>query len=676
MDVLEEMRATRLAGRLVPFLGAGMSRTVCRDWQGMVQTLQRKSGLPQDLADPFQGRGDDLSLIRKADRALEALRHGRGQSTADSVRDALLEGEPSSAPPQTTALAAADWPLVMTTNYDDLFLAAAHQRALRRRHYKRAGEEDGRSTPYQLAGRSSSDCHRVLSSLSHPSPPILWALQGFVGGQATIGLPVRDGVEKTCLYRDWAWPRLVSGTTSPAVPAELQDQLVVGHADYRRVALRSESFRRAFAEVFRSRSLLFLGSGLGDRYLMDLFGQVIELVGPSPHPHFAIATRGGLQLDLLQRDFGIWVHEISGHQELPATIQAVLGSSAGAPCASLWGVSVRSSSRPETPDRLTITAGPLPRTREPSTCVVVSGGGSEPGYLRTGRRSRQYMADMDLIPESAVDDSKRVSAMFRPARGRRFIWEPREPRDPGRWPLLLVARVRMDPTEVEGWEMRPTVTRAPDEGPAVPASPPAGRSWRDVRLLAPAVHEVLEVAAEAGCQDVLMPPLSAGSLRVNSPSSAVVEMIRAWGSSPSLTIRSLTICVLNREARADLRAGRLVPSRVLPAVRGESPPRSLEYWLEVVERTGRVRRVLRVDDPRLPVREVLREFSLDRPEWRLRVWPAPCLGWEDWDTDVIDGWEWTTGRALSLERFGILLGSTLTVHQLDGKPRRIHHPGR
>jgi hypothetical protein len=221
----------------------------------------------------------------------------------------------------------------------------------------------------------------------------------------------------------------------------------------------------------------------------------------------------------------------------------------------------------------------------------------------------------------------------------------------------------MNPALHEGWEIRPTVTRTPDERWEV--LPPSGRSWRDVRLLAPAVHEVLEVAAEAGCQDVIMPPLSAGSLRVNSPSSAILEMIRAWGSSPSPTIPSLTICVLNDEARADLRAGRLIPSRVLPAVRGGSPSRSLEYWLEVVERTGAVRRVLRVDDPRLPLRDVLREFSLDRPEWRLRTWPAPCLGWEDWTTDVIDRWESSTGRSLSLERFGILIGSTLTVHQFS-----------
>jgi hypothetical protein len=217
--------------------------------------------------------------------------------------------------------------------------------------------------------------------------------------------------------------------------------------------------------------------------------------------------------------------------------------------------------------------------------------------------------------------------------------------------------------------MRPTLTRTPDEGQA--SRPPAGRTWRDVRLLAFAVHEVLEMATEAGCRQVFATVLSAGSLRVNSPSTAVLEMIRGWGSFPLPTIPSLTICVLNDETWADLRAGRVAPSRLLPAIRGGGPPRSLEYWLEIVERTGAVRRVLRVDDPGLPVREVLHEFSMDRPEWRIRVWPAPCLGWGDWTMDDVGRWESSTGRALSLERLGILLGSTLTVQQPGGGPRPV-----
>jgi hypothetical protein len=39
--------------------------------------------------------------------------------------------------------------------------------------------------------------------------------------------------------------------------------------------------------------------------------------------------------------------------------------------------------------------------------------------------------------------------------------------------------------------------------------------------------------------------------------------------------------------------------------------------------------------------------------------------------DDVGRWESSTGRALSLERLGILLGSTLTVQQPGGGPRPV-----
>ena len=44
----------------------------------------------------------------------------------------------------------------------------------------------------------------------------------------------------------------------------------MGHDEYRRVTYRDIHFRRAFAEVFRHRSLLFLGSGIRETYLQEL----------------------------------------------------------------------------------------------------------------------------------------------------------------------------------------------------------------------------------------------------------------------------------------------------------------------------------------------------------------------------------------------------------------------
>jgi hypothetical protein len=68
----------------------------------------------------------------------------------------------------------------------------------------------------------------------------------------------------------------------------LTKELVADHTEYRRITHREPHFRRAFAEVFRHRSLFFLGSGLRETYLQELFGEVLELHGPSTRTHFAL----------------------------------------------------------------------------------------------------------------------------------------------------------------------------------------------------------------------------------------------------------------------------------------------------------------------------------------------------------------------------------------------------
>ena len=103
----------------------------------------------------------------------------------------------------------------------------------------------------------------------------------------TAGIPRRSGdrpgarAQSTrCCTTRWVVPYGAVDVSRSGSGPGLEPEVVVGHADYRRVALRSEGFRRTFAEVFRQRSLLFVGSGLTDRYLLDLFGQIVELYGP------------------------------------------------------------------------------------------------------------------------------------------------------------------------------------------------------------------------------------------------------------------------------------------------------------------------------------------------------------------------------------------------------------
>jgi hypothetical protein len=97
-------------------------------------------------------------------------------------------------------LGAPPWPIVLTTNYDDLYVAAAQSAHLDRN--PRLHDAERLQVPLLLLGRSASDCQRVLTSLRRPDVPILWTLQGFVGGQALArGAPRADN-GRNARYRD------------------------------------------------------------------------------------------------------------------------------------------------------------------------------------------------------------------------------------------------------------------------------------------------------------------------------------------------------------------------------------------------------------------------------------------------------------------------------------------
>ena len=100
-----------------------------------------------------------------------------------------------------------------------------------------------------------------MRSLDILQQPIVWHVQGHVPG------------------------------TADAMDSEILDQVVLGHQEYQQAINADPAFRRAFAEVFRRRSLLFLGSGLAESYMVNLISEVLFNFGPSPHPHYALLTR-------------------------------------------------------------------------------------------------------------------------------------------------------------------------------------------------------------------------------------------------------------------------------------------------------------------------------------------------------------------------------------------------
>jgi hypothetical protein len=253
-------------GRLVPFIGSGMSVPVCANWTQFVDELERQTGIIRN--GPVSG-----GEIQRALSAIQRLRR-EGRNIAAAVRAAVYLDDTLTKPTHSDALASVFWPLVCSTNYDEVYL--------------RATLSSHRTVRYIL-GRSEADCRQVLKHLSLPDGEALWALQGFL---APLSKEVKDTLGKDSLGKDFEAHRL-------------EDELVVGHAEYRRAAHRIPHFRRCFAELFRTRSLFFLGSGLNEPYFRALFDEIIELSGPPLRPHFAIVEAGKLDPEFMREQYHI-----------------------------------------------------------------------------------------------------------------------------------------------------------------------------------------------------------------------------------------------------------------------------------------------------------------------------------------------------------------------------------
>ena len=666
MSLTDELRYEYAEGRLVPFLGSGMSRPVCSGWLDLVSGLEKVASravgvdhvpLPENVDET-----DDLGLTRRAARALEQLRRQGGEQRAvAAVREALLVSATAEPPSSTTKLASLDWPLVLTTNYDDLYAAAVHQRFLHQRIGARPLTDDAerRTPPIEVVGRSPADCHRVLSALRRPAGPLLWALQGFLPGQAQITTRDAHGVTRREVWADYV--SAGSGMLRFSGP-ELERQLVVGHAEYRAVTMRSESFRRAFAEVCRSRSLFFLGSGMRDRYLLDLFSQIAELYGPSTQHHYAIVPRGVVDTMFMRRYFGIWAIEIANYDEIPEILGEV-GSPANVSVgANRWSYSVRpAGGRSATP--LTVCAAPLTSRSTSSECVVVSGGGSG-GWVRLSRGIRSFLIDTGLLPKAFRDSSNEVvGRCFRPVSGRRFTWMLKaEHRGREDGPTLLVARARLDAASALGRQLRPVAPAADPLG----RRDRAGRVWRDLRLIKPVMAEVIDVAVEAGHGTVVSTLLASGSLRSFPSSFVLQEMIRAWVQTNHDAV-GLELHVTEDAILTDLRSGRLDVAYLLPRSEpGAGGGSSQRFWLEIVEGAS-IERIPELRESSHGVRALLEEYWLDRHKWVFDVLPRPCLEWSPWDLEAIQAWESETGSTMSLERLGVINGSTLVALE---RPRR------
>src|SRR5262245_61152977 len=120
-DVLPRLVAAYEAGRLVPFIGVGMSRPHCADWPGLIRGLEAAAGISN--VPPLDANTKSEDLIQRANRAVRKLRSGAAGEFEDALRQSLFVKK-DSVPEQTSALAKIWWPLVLSTNYDDFYVKA------------------------------------------------------------------------------------------------------------------------------------------------------------------------------------------------------------------------------------------------------------------------------------------------------------------------------------------------------------------------------------------------------------------------------------------------------------------------------------------------------------------------------------------------------------------------
>ncbi|MGG5807711.1 SIR2 family NAD-dependent protein deacylase [Falsiroseomonas sp. CW058] len=451
---------------------------------------------------PTLAAADPESLYRAADRVAAWLRLRPPEERLELLRKALHDPDMSDLPPQAVALASFNWPLVITTNYDDIV-----PRAYRRR---RPGDAAG---DFAILGRSRDDCARVVRSLDVLASPIVWYVQGHVG----------EG----------------------AVRRSLLDEVVVGHQQYQQAINASTSFRRAFSEVFRRRSLLFVGSGLAESYFVNLIAETLFSLGPSSQTHFALFCDADLQgrvdPEFLAVRLGITpVRYGASHADLPAALEAIgRDTAAPAPRARAFGLTRMTFTIPRganggaSPVAVELRHGPVEAPPD-GGCVVLSvgrdrvGGRFEPGlgsqarsflrhFVGPGRRAETRFVDVAALPQGR---------MFR-------VLVRGEP-----IPVFLLAARELDHA------------RHDDEA-------------RSLAVVAEATKEALRAVEQAGFSQVAMGLMAAGPSRTDEPPyclAAQLSGIRAFAATPVPSrggISAVGIDIVDDEVWSPLVQGRI-----------------------------------------------------------------------------------------------------------------------
>jgi hypothetical protein len=553
-----------------------MSRRVCTDWETFIDKLEDSVGKNSE-ADRTGNSRDEL--IRRANSAVRELKASAAGVFERAILNALVSGEDVSVPTQTTALARLWWPLVLTTNYDNCYEAAV------RAQFK--GD-----SPHQLAvvGRGIEDCQRVLNSLSVAGRSLLWALQGYLAAPHQIHYP----------------PHL------PPVGdfAKLRQQLVVGHEEYRRVTYRDLHFRRAFAEVFRQRSLLFLGSGIQETYLQELFGEVLENYGPTMRPHYAFIQENEVDAGFMLARFQIVVIEYNtGHGTVEAWLNRLADEASRprrTPIMWSWGrIEPEGDSHWNSTPDLEVIRGPLPKTREEGECLAVDAHGDA-----------AFQFSPEILPVLQAwgvqnDEQPQGSAS-------RYL---------GVFPEHHVYAVR-------AWSDQDERSLSNVYVGALALFNGVSEGYRCIRM------QLLAVGGPDRYQG------TSEKIRTYPERFSFVQIVRAWAAwrdqNPTIA-RRLALHVTLDSVYQDIASGRIDVLELLGC-------KDIRFFVEILTDTGELERRLFQEMPDKTLDSVVHELGLSADYWELTVTPPRTYQDEQALSKLL---------SLSLQELGIVPGSTL-----------------
>jgi hypothetical protein len=397
--------------------------------------------------------------------------------------------------------------------------------------------------------------------------PLLWVLQGYLD-KPHAGRASREGD-----------PNLTS-------------ELVVGHEEYRRVTYRDLHFRRAFAEVFRHRSLLFLGSGIQESYLQELFGEVLEQYGPTTRPHYALLPEGEVDPDFMLARFQIVIVEYpkDAHDEVSCRLNALadqISKSPRAPVAWRWGRIARSGEHWDSIPDLEIVRGPLPTPSSPNAsgeeCLAVSAGGSGSAFffspgIRTAMQSWGIpaAAQPDLVsPHLGVFEQSPVYAV----RARRPEVDERSLSD------IYDAAIAL---------------------------------FRHVRSRHRRIH--MQLLATGG-RDKIDVPQAKWQVRWYPERFSLIQMVRAWASwradNEDVECR-LTLYVVQETVYQDIASGRIDVLELLSC-------RDIRFFVEVASDRGELERRLFQSLPDHTLRDIACDLQLSPEHWTFELTPPASL---------------------------------------------------